>query len=102
MHSGRIEPGETELGVTMSGKLNEGLARQSLRRPLTEGEVRLAQGLEQIFRGGVTDFAQVTVLLQQNGVQPPSGATGPWSPELLQSELARINGSLDDAYLKRG
>ena len=86
----------------MSGKLNEGLERQSLRRSLTAGELALAQGLERIFKGGITDFAQVVLLLQQNGVQPPSGADSHWSPELLQSELARINGSLDDAYLNRG
>ena len=85
----------------MSGKLNEGLERQSLRRPLTAGELALAQGLERIFKGGTTDFAQVALLLRQNGVQPPSGAAGPWSIDLLQSELARINGSLDVGYLNR-
>ena len=77
---------------------NDGLDRQSLRRPLTSGELQLAQGLEHIFKSGVSDFFQVAVSLQQNGVQPPSGATGPWSPELLRAELARINLSLDDAY----
>lgn len=82
----------------MSKTLNEGAARQSLRRALSPGEIALAQGLEHIFKSGVSDFFQVAVSLQQNGVQPPSGATGPWSPELLRAELARINLSLDDAY----
>ena len=78
------------------------LARQSLMRPITDAEKRLANTLEQIFRSGVKDFGQVTLLLQQNGVQPPSGAAGPWTPDLLQSELARINASFDDAYAKGG
>ena len=82
----------------MSQTLNEGAARQSLRRPLSPGENALAQGLESIFKSGVTDFPQVASLLQQNGVQPPSGAPGPWSPDLLQEELARINLLLDIAY----
>ena len=65
-------------------------------------EIQLAKGLEQIFKSGIKDFAQVAVLLQQNGVQPPSGAAGPWSSQLLQAELARINQSLDEAYSQTG
>jgi len=78
---------------------NAGLDRQALKRPLTKAEVDLASGLERIFRSGVMDYAQVALLLQQNGIQPPSGAPGPWSPALLHSELANINQSLDRAYL---
>lgn len=77
---------------------NEGLARQALKRPLATAEMQLAQALEQIFRSGVQDYAQVCLLLQQNGVQPPSGAPGPWSPALLEAELSAINHSLDRAY----
>ena len=65
-------------------------------------EIQLAKGLEQIFKSVIKDFAQVAVLLQQNGVQPPSGAAGPWSSQLLQAELARINQSLDEAYSQTG
>lgn len=77
---------------------NAGLARQALTRPLTPAEQALGAGLELIFKSGVTDFAQVSLLLQQNGVQPPSGAAGPWTAALLHAELAAINASLDRAY----
>lgn len=77
---------------------NKGLDRQGLKRALTPAELGLAEGLESIFRGGVMDYAQVALLLQQNGVQPPSGAAGPWSTALLESELEAINASLDRAY----
>jgi hypothetical protein len=77
---------------------NAGLARQALKRPLTAAEQALGSGLEQIFRSGVTDFEQVAALLQQNGVQPPSGAGGPWTVSLLHAELAAINESMDRAY----
>lgn len=80
---------------------NFGLARQGLGRPLTLAEQRLGECLEQIFRSGVSDFAQVALLLQQNGAQPPSGAAGPWTAGLLQQELAAINASLDAAYASR-
>lgn len=77
---------------------NAGLARQSLKRPITEAEQKLAACLEQIFRSGVKDFAQVSSLLQQNGIAPPSGSTETWSPALLERELHAINASLDRAY----
>ena len=77
---------------------NAGLGRQALRRPLSAAEQRLGEVLEQIFRSGVTDFTQVALLLQQNGAQPPSGAPGPWTVELLHAELAAVNASLDRAY----
>lgn len=78
---------------------NAGLARQALKRPITDGEQKLASCLEQIFKSGVTDFVQVALLLQQNGILPPSGASEPWSPSLLERELRTINESLDRAYL---
>lgn len=78
---------------------NAGLARQALKRPLTDAEQKLAGCLEQIFRSGVTNFDQVALLLQQNGILPPSGSTAPWTPALLESELGAINLSLDRAYL---
>lgn len=77
---------------------NAGLDRQSLKRPITEAEQKLAACLEQIFRSGVTDFVQVASLLQQNGVVPPSGVSETWSPALLERELNTINLSLDRAY----
>lgn len=77
---------------------NAGLDRQSLKRPITEAEYKLAACLEQIFRSGVKDFDQVASLLQQNGVLPPSGSGEAWSPALLERELHAINASLDRAY----
>ncbi len=77
---------------------NAGLARQSLKRPISDGEQKLAACLEQIFKSDVTDFAQVALLLQQNGIRPPSGSSETWSPALLERELRTINESLDRAY----
>ena len=78
---------------------NAGLGRQALKRPLAEPEQRLAGCMEQIFKSGVKDFDRVAALLQQNGIQPPSGANGPWSPAMIEHELRLINQSLDRAYL---
>ena len=85
--------------VTSTLDPNAGLGRQALKRPLTEPEQNLANCLEQIFKSGVKDFDGVAALLQQNGVQPPSGANGPWSPSMIEHELQLINQSLDRAYL---
>jgi hypothetical protein len=77
------------------------LGRQSQRRPLSNAESKLAAALEQIFASGRHDFAEVAAGLQELGVSRPSGATGPWSVETLESELRLINASLDDAYFHR-
>lgn len=77
---------------------NAGLDRQALKRSITDAEQKLAACLEQIFRSGVTDFEQVALLLQQNGILPPSGSTEQWTPALLERELRKINESLDRAY----
>ncbi len=81
---------------------NAGLGRQALKRALTQEETRLAAGLEQIFRSGVVDLDRVAGLLQQNGIQPPSGAAGPWTVAMLEAELRTINESLDRAYASGG
>jgi hypothetical protein len=78
------------------------LGRQALKRPLSDAEIRLASALEQIFRSGVVDFAEVAERLQRDGVACPSGASAPWTPALLQSELNLINASLDRAYASGG
>lgn len=77
---------------------NAGLARQALKRPISELEQKLANCMEQIFKSGVRDFDQVATLLQQNAIEPPSGAPGPWSKALLEHELRLANQSLDQAY----
>jgi hypothetical protein len=78
------------------------LGRQALKRPLSDAEMRLAGALEQIFRSGVVDFAEVSERLQRDGIPVPSGAATAWTPALLQSELNRINASLDAAYASGG
>lgn len=77
---------------------NAGLARQALKRPISGPEQKLANCMEQIFKSGVCDFDLVATLLQQNAIEPPSGAPGPWSKVLLEQELRLVNGSLDQAY----
>jgi hypothetical protein len=89
---------DDEASIMSQPDPNAGLARQALKRPLSEAEARLAAGLEQIFRSGVTDLERVVAQLQQNGIQLPSGTNGPWTVALLEQELQTINASLDLAY----
>ena len=77
------------------------LGRQSLRRPLSEAEAKLAAALEQLFASGRHEFAAVAAGLHELRVPRPSGATEPWSVEVLESELRLINASLDDAYTRQ-
>ncbi len=77
------------------------LGRQSLRRPLTDAEAKLAQALEQIFATGRHEFSEVAARLHELKVPRPSGASGPWNLEALESELKLINSSLDEAYTHR-
>jgi hypothetical protein len=74
------------------------LGRQSLRRPPSDAEAKLAEALEQIFASGRHDFADVAAGLRELSVPRPSGASDRWSVEALDSELRLINASLDDAY----
>jgi len=76
------------------------LGHQSLRRPLTEAENCLARALEAIFATGCHEFTAVAVALQEQQIPRPSGATGPWTLEVLEVELRLINESLDEAYLR--
>jgi hypothetical protein len=77
------------------------LGRQSLRRPLSRAEAKLAQALEEIFASGRHDFSDVAVSLGELKITRPSGSTEPWSVAGLESELRLINASLDDAYTHR-
>jgi len=78
------------------------LRHQSLGRPLTSEERALADALEAIFRTGTASFEEVARALERDGVERPSGATGPWSAAVLEEELVRINASLDQAYAENG
>jgi hypothetical protein len=90
----------------MSGRAGEDiytlLANQSLRRPLDEAELALARALDEIFGRGQHDFDAVAAILQSDGVRRPSGADGPWTAQVLDEELRRINASLDAAYAPQG
>jgi len=77
------------------------LGHQSLCRPPSDAEAKLAEALEQIFASGRHDFAEVAAGLRELGVPRPSGAAGPWSVEALEAELRLINASLDDAYTRK-
>ena len=79
----------------------EALANQSLRRPLEPAERALAEALDVIFGRGEHDFAAVASSLQSAGIRRPSGETGPWTAQVLEGELRRINASLDEAYAQR-
>ena len=74
------------------------LGHQSLRRPLSAAEAKLAQVLEEIFASGSHEFADVAASLGELKIPRPSGSTDPWNVEALESELRLINASLDDAY----
>ena len=82
--------------------LDTRLANQSLGRPLTAREQRLATALEEVFATGAHDFADVAAALQAKAVERPSGATGAWSEVVLASELSAINAALDEAYARAG
>jgi hypothetical protein len=73
---------------------------QSLRRPLTLTETRLAAALVQFFATGRHDFLAAVEALQQQHIARPSGATEPWTVEALEAELKHINLSLDEAYTR--
>ena len=79
----------------------EALANQSLGRPLAPVERALADALDVIFGRGEHDFAAVAGSLQSGGIQRPSGGTEPWTAQVLDDELKRINASLDEAYAQR-
>ena len=75
------------------------LATQGLRRPLSEAEQALAAALEQIFASGEHDFAAVARLPNERKIAAPSGNGGPWTPQILETELRDVNQSLDAAYV---
>ena len=77
------------------------LAHQSLRRPLTSAESRLARALEEFFATGNHEFPAAVAALQRHQIPRPSGSMEPWTVAALESELKRINDSLDEAYRRR-
>jgi hypothetical protein len=86
----------------MSTDIHSRLKHQSLGRPLEPEERALADALEAIFRTGQQDFEEVARALEREGVKRPSGETGAWTAAVLETELARINASLDQAYAENG
>jgi hypothetical protein len=79
----------------------EALSNQSLRRPLAPAERALADALDEIFGRGEHDFGQVASALQTAGIKRPSGHQEPWTADILDEELKRINALLDEAYANR-
>ena len=78
------------------------LTHQSLGRPISEDEHRLAQALEKIYVAGIGDFDEVARLLSEQVVVAPAARTTQWTVALLESELSAINSSLDAAYARNG
>ena len=88
--------------VTTSPDIYAKLARQSLARPLSADEVRLADALEEIFKQQIHDFDAVAKALTISSVTAPKAQTTQWTRDLLAQELAQINASLDEAYGRDG
>lgn len=78
------------------------LKNQSRSRDLTGEEKALASALEEIFKSGVSDFAEVARRLTSQGIVAPGSSSTNWDLALLASELEAINRSLDDAYARNG
>lgn len=78
------------------------LKTQSKGRPITSEEAALADALEQIYRTGCHDFAQVADRLNEMGVPRPSGEAGGWSLDVFEAELKAINASHDAAHAAHG
>ena len=76
------------------------LAHQSLARPLSPHEMKLADALEAIFISGVTDFSDVAHQLTARAVAAPVSGAAVWTADLLHQELAAVNAALDAAYAK--
>lgn len=78
------------------------LARQSLARSLLPPEELLATAMETQFREAGHDLGRLVETLNSAGVARPSGEQGPWSEQVLEAELSRINLDLDAAERTRG
>ncbi|WP_409187920.1 recombinase-like helix-turn-helix domain-containing protein [Bradyrhizobium sp. RDM4] len=74
------------------------LARQALRRDLSQVEISLATALEDAFRNDIHDLESVAQALNVNHTARPSGKSGPWTDTILVEELKMINDALDVAY----
>ena len=94
-----FNPDAATRSVGDASELHARLAHQSLARPLSEAEAKLADALEDVFKAGATDFLDVARELDERGVMAPGGAPA-WTPDTLHAELAAINSSLDAAYAK--
>ena len=90
------------MAVVADDALHTALGRQSLGRSLTAAETDLARALEAIFASGEHDLEKVARLLEEKAIKCPSGSAVGWSVDVLGQELARINASLDEAYIANG
>ncbi len=83
-------------------ELSVALSRQSLGRELTVNEEALATALEAQFRTGGYDLGKLVEALNAGQVARPSGEGGPWTEQVLETELRAINLELDAVELARG
>ena len=78
------------------------LGTQSKGRAVSEGEAVFANQLERIYETGCHDFDAVAEKLNEAGAARPSGETGPWTRDVLETELKAINASHDEAHAAHG
>lgn len=78
------------------------LAHQSLGRPLSDAESRLAEAMMAIFAEGARSLDDVARGLTERAVPAPISGRTDWDAELLHVELSAANESLDAAYQENG
>ncbi len=78
------------------------LKHQSRAREVSSDETAFAQALEEIYKGGVDDFAEVARRLSAGAVVAPVSRRTDWDVSLLEAELTAANRTLDEAYARHG
>ena len=78
------------------------LAHQSLGRPLTEVESRLADALMNAYAEGAVGEQSIAEALLAKGVVRPSTGSVDWTAANLAAELQALNADLDAAYQENG
>lgn len=91
-----------QLALAGAGTGQSRLAHQSLGRAMSDDERALAEALMEIYASGVDEPATVARHLAERGVVIPDEGHAGWTESILAAVLARLNESLDAAYLENG
>ena len=78
------------------------LAHQSLGRPLSDAEDRLADALMAIYAEGILGEEALANALVERDVPRPSSGKADWTAKALATELKALNAELDVAYQENG